>query len=59
MQHMDPSSPESRDILRYYNVTYDEVIFYEFYHQIGKYVSGHVPADKHKGERLMVHPFLI
>lgn len=56
---MDPSSPESRAILRYYNVTYDEVVFYEFHHQIGKYVSGLVPADEPKGESLLVHIFHI
>lgn len=56
---MDPSSPESQAILRYYNVTYDEVVFYEFHHQIGKYVSDLVPADEPKGESLLVHIFHI
>lgn len=36
---MDPSIAEAQGILRYYEVTYDEVIFYEYHHQIGKYVS--------------------
>ena len=43
---MDPSSPEAQAILQYYNVTYDDVIFYHFHHQIGKYVSRLVLADK-------------
>jgi len=37
---MDPSSLEAQAILRDYKVTYDEVLFYQFHHQIGKYVSG-------------------
>lgn len=44
-QHMNPSSPEARAILRYYDATYDEVLFYEFQHQAGKYVSGLVVTD--------------
>ena len=36
--HMVPLSPEAQDILNRYNLTYDEVIFHESYHQIGKYV---------------------
>ena len=40
-RNMDPSSPEAHEVLRYYNVAYDEVDFYQFHHQIGKYASAH------------------
>ncbi len=43
---MDPASPEARTILRAYDLTYNEVIFYEFHHQIGTYVSRLVLMDK-------------
>lgn len=46
---MDPSSPDAQAILRYNNVTYDEVILYHFHHQIGKYVSPLVLADNNTG----------
>ena len=36
---MDPLSPDAQDLLDRYNLTYDEVLFYEASHQIGKYVS--------------------
>ena len=36
---MDPLSLEAQDLLNRYNLTYDEVLFYESGHQIGKYVS--------------------
>ena len=38
--YMAPASPEAQTILRFYDITYDEVMFYEFHHRIGKYVSG-------------------
>jgi hypothetical protein len=31
-------SPEAQGLLNRYNLTYDEVLFYESHHQIGKYV---------------------
>jgi len=34
------ASPEAQTILQFYDITYDEVMFYESHHQIGKYVSG-------------------
>lgn len=43
---MDPSSPEAHAILRHYNVPYDEVISFQFHHQVGKYVSGVALTDK-------------
>lgn len=43
---MDLSSPEAQAILRYYSAAYDEVLFYEFQLQVGKYVSGLVLTDK-------------
>ena len=51
---MDPSSPEAQAILRYDNVTYDDINFYEFHHQIGKYVSALVPTDKAKSGNLLI-----
>jgi hypothetical protein len=43
---MDPASPEARTILQFYDLTYNEVMFYEFHHQIGKYVSRLVLTNK-------------
>lgn len=43
---MDPESAEARTILRSYDLTYNEVVFYEYHHQIGKYVSLLVLMDK-------------
>ena len=51
---MDPSSLEAQAILQGYNVTYDEVIFYQFHHQIGKYVSALVIP---RNEQLLMRPF--
>ena len=53
-QHMDPSGLESGAIPWYYN---GGVAFYEFHHQIGKYVSRLVPMDKTLREHLLAHPF--
>ena len=44
--YMDPESPEAQTILRFYGLTYDEVMFYEVHHQIGKYVSRLVLMDE-------------
>jgi hypothetical protein len=35
---MDPLSLEAQGLLNHHNLTYDEVLFYESHHQIGKYV---------------------
>jgi len=52
---MDPSSPEARAILLHYNLTYDEVIFYQFHHQAGMYVSGLVLVGKTRSENLLIY----
>jgi len=51
---MDPTSPEARTILRFYDLTYDEVMFYESHHQIGKYVSRLVLKDKPRSGHLLM-----
>ena len=54
---MDPDSPEARTILRYYDITYNDVLFYEVHHQIGKYVSSLVLVDKTEERAFTDEPF--
>ena len=45
---MVPLSPEAQSLLDSHNLTYDEVIFYESYHQIGNYVRRYRDSVKRK-----------
>ena len=45
---MVPLSPEAQDLLNRYNLTYDEVLFHESYHQIGIYVRRYYGSVKTK-----------
>ena len=54
---MDPESPEAQSILRSYDLTYNDVIFYESHHQIGKYVSRLVLMDETEEWALTEKPF--
>ena len=45
---MVPLSPEAQALLDRYNLTYDEVLFYESHHQIGKYVRRYCGSVKRK-----------
>ena len=45
---MVPLSPEAQSFLNSHNLTYDEVIFYESYHQIGKYVRRYCDSMSRK-----------
>ena len=57
---MVPLSPEAQGLLNRYNLTYDEVLFYESHHQIGKYVRrycGSIDGDSLNYLRQIVPPY--